>query len=72
MGEIFVDDTDLLNMLMEIQNIEELMEATQENFDEWNRLLRGTGGALNWAKCYWYLISYINKDTGRLLHEGSL
>ena len=62
MGEIFVDDTDLLNMLMEIQNVEELMEATQENFDEWNRLLRGTGGALNWAKCYWYLISYINKD----------
>ena len=61
MGEIFVDDTDLLNMLMEIQAIEELIEVTQENFDEWNRLLRGTGRALNWAKCYWYLISYVNR-----------
>ena len=61
MGEIFVDDTDLLNMLMEIQAIEELIEVTQENIDEWNRLLRGTGGALNWAKCYWYLISYVNR-----------
>ena len=62
MGEIFVDDTDLLNILMEIQTIEELMEITQANFDEWSRLLRGTGGALNRDKCYWYLIAYTNKE----------
>jgi hypothetical protein len=62
MGEIFVDDTDLLNMLTELLNIDELMVITQGNLDAWARLLMGTGGSLKPPKCYWYLISYTNKD----------
>ena len=62
MGEIFVDETDLLNILTELINIDELMEITQGNLDAWARLLMGTGGSLKPPKCYWYLISYINRD----------
>jgi hypothetical protein len=62
MGEIFVDDTDLLNMLTEELEITDLMELTQGNLDAWARLLMGTGGSLKPPKCYWYLISYINKN----------
>ena len=59
MGEIFVDDTDLLNILMDVIDITELMEITQGNLDKWARLLIATGGALKPGKCYWYLISYV-------------
>ena len=62
MGEIFVDDTDLLNMLTEVLDIKKLMELTQDNLDAWAKLLMGTGGSLKPPKCYWYLISYINKN----------
>jgi len=62
MGKIFVDDTDLLNMLTELLNIDELMDITQGNLDAWARLLMGTGGSLKPPKCYWYLISYTKKD----------
>jgi hypothetical protein len=62
MGKIFVDDTDLLNMLTELLNIDKLMEITQGNLNAWARLLMGTGGSLKPPKCYWYLITYINNN----------
>jgi hypothetical protein len=62
MGKIFVDDTDLLNMLTEELDTDELMDLTQGNLDAWERLLIGTGGSLKPPKCYWYLILYINKN----------
>ena len=71
MGEIFVDDTDLLNMLTEVLDIKKLMELTQDNLDAWAKLLMGTGGSLKPPKCNWYLISYINKN-GEWDYDDSL
>jgi hypothetical protein len=58
MGEIYVDDTDLLTFLLNVPDLETLMELTQRNLDKWVRLLNAMGGALNPDKCYWYLIYY--------------
>jgi hypothetical protein len=58
LGEIFVDDTDLLTMLQDISNAAEVLPIAQVNLDKWVRLLIATGGALNPSKCYWYMISY--------------
>ena len=44
MGEIYVDDTDLLNILTEVVDKEELMQITQQNIDKWVQLLIATGG----------------------------
>ena len=43
-------------------NLSELMKLTQGNLDAWARLLMGMGGSLKPPKCYWYLISYSNKN----------
>ena len=53
MGEIFADDTDLLNILAENKDEAELMQIKQQNIDKWAGLLIATGGALNPSKCYW-------------------
>jgi hypothetical protein len=58
MGEICVDDTDLLTFLLDVPNLETLMEITQGNLNKWAQLLNAMGGALNPDKCYWYLIYY--------------
>jgi hypothetical protein len=47
MGEIYVDDTDLLTFLFNLPDLETLMELTQGNLNKWARLLNATGGALN-------------------------
>jgi hypothetical protein len=58
MGQIFVDDTDLLKFLQGLYDIEELMNSAQRDLDKWTELLIATGGALNPGKCYWYLVKY--------------
>ena len=58
MGEIYVDDTDLLRFLLEEYNVDKVMKRAQSNLNKWSQLLNPTGGALNLDKCYWYLISY--------------
>ena len=58
MGEIFVDDTDLLTMLQDVFSVSEILPIAQANLDKWASLLIATGGALNPSKCYWYMISY--------------
>ncbi len=64
MGEIYVDDTDLLTFPMEECNIGAVLKRAQANLDKWLRLLIATGGSLNPDKCYWYLISYVCKEGG--------
>jgi hypothetical protein len=58
MGEIFVDNTDLLTMLQDVFSVTEILPIAQANLDKWASLLIATGGALNPSKCYWYMISY--------------
>jgi hypothetical protein len=58
MGEIFVDNTNLLTMLQDTFSVPEILHTAQANLDKWTNLLIATGGALNLSKCYWYTISY--------------
>ena len=58
MGEIFVDDTDLLTILQGSFSVSKVLTTAQTNLDKWANLLIATGGALNPSKCYWYLITY--------------
>ncbi len=62
LGEIFVDNTDLLTMLPEIFNTAELLPIAQASLDKWVRLLIATGGALNPSKCYWYMVYYVCRN----------
>jgi hypothetical protein len=62
MGEIYVDDTNLLTFPLEECNIGAVLKQAQTNLDKWLRLLIATGRSLNPDKCYWYLISYICKE----------
>jgi hypothetical protein len=58
MGEIYVDDMDLLTFLLDVPDLETLIELTQRNLDKWAWLLNAVSRALNPDKCYWYLIYY--------------
>ena len=71
MGEIFVDDTDLLTMLRDVFSVSGILKIAQENLDKWARLLIATGGALNPSKCYWYMILYKCQD-GEWEYENDL
>ncbi len=72
MGEIYVDDTDLLTLPLEEYNVGAVMKQAQTNLGKWSQLLNATGGALNLDKCYWYLISYIcNKGIWEYDKDGS-
>jgi hypothetical protein len=62
MGEIYVDDTDLLTFLLDVYKNRAVLKQAQINLDKWARLLIATGGSLNPYKCYWYLIPYICRE----------
>ncbi len=59
MGEIYVDDFNILVFLAGILDCKQLMNITQASLEAWAELLNATGGTLNPAKCYWYLVAYI-------------
>ncbi len=59
MGEIYVDNTDLLTILQDIFNSDKVLQMAQKNLDKWAELLIATGGELNPDKCYWYMVSYV-------------
>jgi len=56
-GFAFVDDTDLCVHGPHITR-NNARESMQKSVDEWQGLLRATGGALVPAKCFWYLIDF--------------
>jgi hypothetical protein len=52
MGEIYVDNTDLLTILQDVFDSDEVLQTAQKNLDKRAELLIATGGALNPDKCY--------------------
>jgi hypothetical protein len=58
MGEIYVDDTDLLTMVAGKFDKNLVLQWTKANLNKWAELLNATGSALNPSKCYWYTVSY--------------
>ena len=62
MGEIYVDDTDLLTKLPEVFDSDTVLLAAQNNFEKWAELLIATGRALNPDKRYWYMVSYVCRE----------
>ena len=64
-GGLFVDDTDLIHLNM--RTIVTTLEAhakLQESVINWGKLLIARGGALEPAKCSYYLISFKWKSDG--------
>jgi hypothetical protein len=58
-GFLFVDDADLLFTAPTThQRGEEIAESAQRHLDEWEGLIRATGGALVPSKSFWYLVDF--------------
>jgi hypothetical protein len=56
---LYVDDTDLLHNIVSTQDDQEMLVPwVQQATTHWANLLQATGGNLNPAKCYWYLLQY--------------
>jgi hypothetical protein len=53
LGEIFLDNTDLLTMLQDTFKATKVLAIAQANIDKWACLLIATGGALNPDKFDW-------------------
>ena len=62
LGEIYVDDTDLIIIQPSYKTAEDLWDDLQASVMGWGNLLLATGGALNPTKCSWYLTDYICVD----------
>ena len=62
LGEIYVDDTDLIIMRPTYMTADDLWDDLQTSVKGWGDLLLATGGALNPSKCSWYLTDYICTD----------
>ena len=60
LGEMYVDDTDLIVMNPSYQSGNDVIRDTQMSVDAWANLLISTGGSLNPDKCYWYMVDYMN------------
>ena len=58
MGAIYVDDADLYTSSEDLTNEMDLVVQTQNNVDQWNDLLKASGGALKPEKCFWYMLDY--------------
>ncbi len=65
LGEIFVNNTDLLTMLQDTFKDTKVLAIAQATIDKWARLLIATGGVPNSEKCYWYMVFYICCDRER-------
>jgi hypothetical protein len=58
MGEMFVDDTDLIVMRPDLRSGREVYEELQSATWNWGINLNATGGGLKGQKCYWWLVDY--------------
>jgi hypothetical protein len=58
MGEIYVDNTNLLTILADEYDKNKVFQRAQVNLTKWAHLLNATGGALNPSKCNWYMIAH--------------
>jgi hypothetical protein len=57
MGEIYVEDTNMLVILPDVF-CKTLISEAQQSLNAWAHLFNATGGVLNPAKCYWYVVDY--------------
>ena len=63
---LFVDDTDILHVnLNKDETVHEAHEALQASVHNWGKLLIGTGGAFKPIKCFFHLISFVWKASGK-------
>jgi hypothetical protein len=68
-GGLFVDNTDLFHLDMQVvECIQEAHANLQEGIINWGKLLIATGGALKPIKCSYYLILFHWKADGRWLY----
>ena len=58
MGEMFMDDTDLIVMRPDLRTGEEVFDELQSSVWNWGINLNATGGGLKGPKCYWWLLDY--------------
>ncbi len=58
MGEIYVDNTNLLTILADMYDKNKVLQRAQVNLTKWAHLLNATGGALNPCMCFWYMIAH--------------
>jgi len=56
-GFAFVDDTDLC-VFGPMINSSNVLQTMQQSINNWEGLLRATGGALVPSKCFWYLLDF--------------
>lgn len=81
-GEAFVDDTGLGTNSTGMDNSSTsptappgtctLITNLQQLAQEWQRLLFSTGGALNLAKCFWFLLAWDWNQCRAKLHSSSM
>ena len=57
-GSLFVDDTNLIVIGDEKEELEDIRVRQQKSLTCWENVLQFTGGALKSSKCYWYLIDF--------------
>jgi hypothetical protein len=58
LGEIYVDDTDLIVTHPDLETPEAVMECLSSSAEAWSSGLNSTGGAINPDKSRWILASY--------------
>jgi len=62
MGQVYVDDTDLLVTDPELETAEEVAQEAQASLLGWGNPLNATGGSLNLEKCYCCMVNYTCVD----------
>jgi hypothetical protein len=69
-GNIYVDDTDLIHLDMrQLETIEQAHKRFQASIQNWGKLLLATGGALKPSKCLYYLISFLWRPDGTWVYN---
>jgi len=58
LGEIYVDDTDLIVTHPDLETPEAVLEGLHSSAEAWSSGLNSTGGAINPDKSRWILVSY--------------
>ena len=67
---LFVDDTDLLHINMELdESANQVHAAMQDSIESWGRLLIASGGAFKPSKCFSHLISFGWKPNGQWKYD---
>lgn len=56
LGEMYVDDTDLIVMKPHYCSGNDVIQDAQASVNAWTNLLISTDGSLNPNKCYWYMV----------------